>query len=271
MSWLGLEDSVAIVTGGASGIGRACCDGLAEVGARLVIADVNEDGGLKAVEELTNEFKGEYMFVTVDVSDVSSVDGMIAATLERFGRVDILVNNAGILIPRLLIDPAGKEELSEDVWDKVVDINQKGIFLCAQAAGREMIKQGQGVIVNMASESGMEGSEGQSVYAGTKGAIYSLTRSWAKELGKHGVRVVGLAPGILEVTALRSPEYERALAYTRGITVEQLHAGYEKVSIPLGRSGRLSEVADAVCFLASGRSSYIHGTTINISGGKSRA
>ena len=98
-----------------------------------------------------------------------------------------------------------------------------------------------------------------------------MTRSWAKELGRHGIRVVGVAPGILELTALRNEEYERALAYTRGITVETLRAGYEKVSIPLGRSGKLSEVADTVCFLASERSQYIHGTTINVSGGKSRA
>lgn len=271
MSWLGLEGEVAIVTGGASGIGKACCEGFAEVGAKVVIADVNEEGGRKVVEELKEKFGGEQIFVTVDVTRKDSVDGMVVAVLEAFGSIDILVNNAGILIPRLLVDPAGKEELTEQIWDKVVAINQKGFFLCAQAAARVMIKSGKsGVIINMASESGQEGSEGQSVYAGTKGAIYALTRSWAKELGKHNIRVVGVAPGVLEVTGLRSEEYERALAYTRGITVEQLRAGYEKVSIPLGRSGKLSEVANTVCFLASDRAGYIHGTTVNISGGKSR-
>jgi sorbitol-6-phosphate 2-dehydrogenase len=126
------------------------------------------------------------------------------------------------------------------------------------------------VIVNMASESGLEGSEGQSAYAATKGAIYAMTRSWAKELGRRGIRVVGVAPGIVEVTGLRTPEYERALAYTRGIGVDELRASYEEVSIPLGRMGRLREVADAVCFLASDRAGYLHGTTINVSGGKSR-
>jgi sorbitol-6-phosphate 2-dehydrogenase len=135
-----------------------------------------------------------------------------------------------------------------------------------------MIRSGKGgVIINMASEAGMEGSEGQSAYAGTKAALYTLTRSWAKELGKYGIRVTGVAPGILEATALRSDEYERALAYTRGITVDQLRAGYKKLSIPLGRSGRLDEVANVVCFLASERSGYVHGTTINVTGGKSRA
>jgi sorbitol-6-phosphate 2-dehydrogenase len=162
--------------------------------------------------------------------------------------------------------------LTEGIWDKVVSINQKGLFLCTQAAARVMIKSASGgVIVNMASEAGMEGSEGQSVYSGTKAAVYALTRAWAKELGKYNVRVVGVAPGILEATALRTDEYEQALAYTRGITVEKLREGYKKVSIPLRRSGKLSEVANTVCFLASDRSSYIHGTVINISGGKSRA
>ena len=197
---------------------------------------------------------------------------MIQAVLDAFsGQIDILVNNAGINVPRLLVDPAGKEELTEEIWNKVVSINQKGLFLCTQAAARVMIQSGGGVIINMASESGMEGSEGQSVYAGTKAAVYILTRSWAKELGKHNVRVVGVAPGILEATGLRTEEYERALAYTRGITVEKLREGYKKVSIPLRRSGKLSEVAKTGCFLASDRSGYIHGTVINVSGGKSRA
>ena len=134
-----------------------------------------------------------------------------------------------------------------------------------------MVKSGRGgVIINMASESGAEGSEGQSVYAATKAAIYNLTRSWAKELGKHNVRVVGVAPGILEATALRTEEYERALAYTRGITIKELRERYKKAAIPLGRSGKLSEIANMVCFLASDRSGYIHGTVINVSGGKTR-
>jgi sorbitol-6-phosphate 2-dehydrogenase len=272
MNWLGLEGKAAIVTGGASGIGKACCEGLAEAGAKIVVADVNEETGHKTIERLKHHFHAGAIFVKVDVSNKASVDAMVEATLAAFGRVDILVNNAGILIPRLLVDPAGKEELTEAILDKMIAINMKGFFLCAQAAARHMLKSGKGgVIINMASESGLEGSEGQSVYSATKGAIYSMTRSWAKEMGKYNIRVVGIAPGILEVTALRTEEYERALAYTRGITVEQLRTSYEKVSIPLGRSGKLSEVAGTVCFLASDRASYIHGTTVNVSGGKSRA
>jgi len=275
MGWLNLEGKVAIVTGGACGLGRAVCEGLADVGTNIVVADVDEQGTQKVVAELKEKFDGDYIAATTDVTDKASIDAMIQTALDAFGpprRIDILVNNAGINIPRLLVDPAGKEELTEEIWDKVVLVNQKGLFLCAQAVARVMIQSGRGgVIINMASESGMEGSEGQSVYAATKAAVYNLTRSWAKELGKHNIRVVGVAPGILEATALRSDEYERALAYTRGITVEELHRRYKEAAIPLGRSGKLSEVAGTVCFLASERAGYIHGTVINVSGGKTRA
>jgi sorbitol-6-phosphate 2-dehydrogenase len=272
MSWLNLEGKVAIVTGGACGIGRAVCDGLAEVGVQVVAADVDSEGARLAAEELKDKFSGNHISTTTDVTDKASVDDMIRIALDTFGKIDILVNNAGILIPRLLVDTAGKEELTEQIWEKMVSINQKGYYLCAQAVARVMIESGGGgVIINMTSESGLEGSQGQSVYAATKAAIYSLTRSWAKELGKHNIRVVGIAPGIVEVTALRSKEYERSLSYARGITVEQLREKYEKASIPLGRSGKLSEVANTVCFLASERAGYIHGTVINVSGGKSRA
>ena len=272
MSWLNLEDKVAIVTGGACGIGRACCEGLAEVGVRLVVADIDAAGAEKIAADLKNRFGGEHVATKTDVSSKVSVDAMVQTALATFGRIDILVNNAGILIPRLLVDPAGKEELTEQIWDKMVAINQKGYVLCAQAVARVMIETGKGgVIINMTSESGLEGSEGQSVYAATKGAIYSLTRSWAKELGRHNIRVVGVAPGIVEATALRSEEYERAVAYTRGITVEEFREKYEQDSIPLGRSGKLTEIAGTVCFLASERAGYIHGTVINVSGGKSRA
>ncbi|OVE73630.1 sorbitol-6-phosphate 2-dehydrogenase [bacterium B17] len=270
MSWLEIEGKVVIVTGAAAGIGRACAEGLAEAGANVVIGDINEEGGNEAVAEITDKFGGDHLFSSLNVTDKSSVDAMMVAVMDKYGKVDALVNNAGILIPRLLVDPAGQEEITEDILDKMLAINLKGSFLCAQAAVREMLKQGSGVVINMSSESGLEGSQGQSVYACTKAAQYSMTRSWAKELGTQGVRVVGIAPGILEATALRTPEYERAVAYTRGITVEEFRAAYEKVSIPLGRTGKVKEVADLVCFVVSDRSAYVHGTTLNITGGKSR-
>ena len=251
MAWLGLEGKAAIVTGGASGIGKAVCHALAEQGASVVVVDVNTETGTATVDELKAQHGGDHLFEAADVTDRKSVEGLVAKTVATFGKVDILVNNAGINIPRLLVDPAGEEELTDAIWDKTVAVNQKGVFLCTQAVARSMIEAaGGGVIVNMASESGLEGSEGQSVYAATKAALYSLTRSWAKELGKHGIR---------------------ALAHARGITAEQLREGYKTVSIPLGRAGTLEEVADVVAFLASDRAGYVHGTILNVSGGKSRA
>ena len=168
-------------------------------------------------------------------------------------------------------DPEGKYEFSDEVYDKIMDINVKGLFIFSQEVGRVLVAKGSGVIVNMSSESGLEGSEGQSIYAASKNAVNSLTRSWAKELGKQGVRVVGVAPGILEATGLRTLAYEEALAYTRGVTVEQIRAGYTSTkTTPLGRDGKLSEVADLVAYIASDRASYVHGVTYNVAGGKTR-
>jgi len=270
MAWLGLEGKVVAVTGGASGIGKACCEELASVGANVAVADINEKVGGAFVKELEEKGSGTHMFVPLDVASKESVEAMVSSVMKEYGCIDVLVNNAGINIPRLLVDPAGKEELTEEIWEEVVNINQKGVFLCSQAVARVMLKNRKGVIINMAADSGSEGSEGQSVYAATKAAIYNLTRSWAKELGKLGIRVVGIAPGILEATALRSEAYEKALAYTRGIPLEELRSEYG-LSIPLRRAGSLSEVANLVCFLASDRAGFITGTTVNISGGKSRA
>lgn len=267
-TWLHLEGKTVVVTGGASGIGKAVVQGYLDAGANVAVCDMNPQAP---------EFAGDMdriFYVVTDVTSRKSVEHMVEETINRFGTIDILVNNAGINIPRLLIDaekPGSEYELNDDVFDKVVDVNLKGVFLCAQIAGAVMAAKQEGVIINMSSESGLEGSEGQSIYAATKNAVNSFTRSWAKELGKRGVRVVGVAPGILEATGLRTPAYEAALAYTRGITVEELRKGYSKTSTtPLGRSGRLTEVADLVCYLGSGRASYIHGVTYNVAGGKTR-
>lgn len=266
ISWLGLENKTIIVTGGASGIGRAVSEELLADGANVVVCDVNPKAPV-----FENASENQMLYLTANVADQTSVDKMIECAVERFGRLDAIVNNAGINIPRLLVDEGQQYELDEGTWDKVMNVNLKGVYFCAQAAARVMVRQGSGVILNMSSESGLEGSEGQSVYAASKNAVNSLTRSWAKELGKKGVRVVGVAPGILEATGLRTPAYETALAYTRGLTVEELRAGYAKTSTtPLGRSGRLGEVANTVAFLLSSRASYIHGVTINVAGGKTR-
>ena len=264
-SWLNLEGKSVVITGGASGIGYAIAKEFLADGAKVTVCDMNPNPPEFEAEE------GQFLYVTTDVTSKSSVDSMIAKVKETFGTVDVLINNAGINLPRLLVDEGAQYELDEATWDKVMNVNLKGVFFCAQAAAREMIAKGSGVIINMSSESGYEGSEGQSVYAATKNAVNSLTRSWAKELGRKGIRVVAIAPGILEATGLRTIQYESALAYTRGITVEQLREGYTKTSsIPLGRDGKLSEVANTAAFLASDRASFVHGVIVTVGGGKTR-
>ena len=264
-SWLGLEEKVIMVTGGASGIGLAVTRELLADGAKVAVCDMNPEG-----PEI-DAGSDRYLYINTNVTSSQSVQQAVDQIVAAFGRLDGLVNNAGINIPRLLVDEGHQYELDEAVWNKVMGVNLLGVFLCAQAAARVMVGQHSGVILNMSSESGLEGSEGQSVYAASKNAVNSLTRSWDKELGKKGIRVVGAAPGILEATGLRTPAYETALAYTRGITVEQLRAGYVKTdTIPLGRAGKLKEVASTVAFLLSDRASYVHGVTLNIAGGKTR-
>ena len=263
-TWLNLKDKIIIVTGGASGIGLAIVDELLAQGANVQMSDIHSGD--------KHQNRDNYYFWPTDISSASEVNKTVESIIQRFGRIDGLVNNAGVNFPRLFHEkaPSGRYELNEAAFEKMVNINQKGVFLMSQAVARQMVKQRSGVIVNVSSESGLEGSEGQSCYAATKAALNSFTRSWSKELGKHGIRVVGVAPGILEKTGLRTPEYEEALAWTRNITVEQLREGYSKNAIPVGRSGRLSEVADFVCYLLSERASYITGVTTNIAGGKTR-
>ena len=238
-------------------------DGISGAGAIPVIADVSVETG--------SEKDGIYC-VKCDVTSQESVQAMVDAVVEKYGKLDAIVNNAGVNLPRLLVDVKGERpeyELNEKSFNIMFNINVKGLMYCAQAAAKQMLKQGGGVIINMSSESGKEGSQGQSAYSATKGACDSFTRSWAKELGKYNIRVVAVAPGIMEATGLRTPAYNEALAYTRGVKPEELSTDYTKV-IPMGRDGKLDEVGELVAYLVSDRSSYIAGTTINISGGKSR-
>ena len=248
--WLNIKNKVFIVTGGSSGIGSAIVDELLDDGAKVVNADLNDDK-----REAPN-----YIWVKT--------------AIDHFGQLDGLVNNAGINIPRILVDPKdpdGKYVINENNYDKMFDVNVKSVFLMSSAVAKILAKQKHGVIVNMSSESGLEGSQGAGIYSGTKGAINGFTRAWAKELGQYNVRVIGVAPGVLEATGLRTLSYEEGLAYSRHETVEQLRAGYANTStIPLGRSGKLSEVANLVVFFLSDRSSYMTGQTVNVSGGKSR-
>lgn len=262
-NWLNINKKTIVVTGGNSGIGLHIANQLKENGANVVVADLNVETG-----------KGDGIYnIKTDVTSIESVNAMVEEAVNQFGKIDVLVNNAGINLPRLLVDVYSDErkyEIDENSFNKIIEVNQKGVVFVTQSVVRSMLaKKIKGVIINISSESGMEGSVGQSLYSATKGAVNSYTRSWAKELGKFGIKVVGVAPGINEKTGLTTPAYNEALAYTRNINIDQLDSGYEK-SIPLGRVGKLDEIAYLVCFLASEKSDYITGTVINISGGKSR-
>ena len=263
-NWLNIKNRVYVVTGGSSGIGDAIVKELSEEGAQVVNADLN------APEVLYPNVE----FIETDVTNRENIDSTVNKVVKEFGHIDGLVNNAGINLPRLLVDDKeanSQYEMTESDWMKMFSVNVKSVMLMSQAVGRILVNQNGGVIVNMSSEAGLEGSQGQSIYSATKGAINGFTRSWAKELGKFNVRVAGVAPGIMEATGLRTPSYENALAYTRNITVDQLRAGYKSTTTtPMGRSGHVYEVADLVAYLLSDRSSYITGVTINVAGGKSR-
>lgn len=262
--WLNIKDRVYIVTGGSSGIGAAIVKELADEGAIVINADLNEPKNMD----------NRIIYCHTDVTNKDDVEATVKTAIDEFGHIDGVVNNAGINLPRLLVDnkkAQSQYEMTESDWMKMFTVNVKSVMLLSQAVGRYLVAQRHGVIVNMSSEAGLEGSQGQSIYSATKGAINGFTRSWAKELGKFNVRVAGVAPGIMEATGLRTPTYENALAYTRNITVDQLRAGYKSTTTtPMGRSGHLYEVADLVAYLLSDRASYITGVTINVAGGKSR-
>lgn len=261
--WTDLAGKVVIVTGGSSGIGAKISQNLHDNHAKVVVCDLNENDQIKEYSDL---------FVSCDITNQTSVEEMVATVLEKYGRIDALVNNAGVNRPRLLVDFYKKEkkyEATEADFDFITNVNQKGPFLCTQAVVRNMIEKNKGVIVNVSSKAGTEGSAGQSIYSATKAALNGFTRSWAKELGKFGIRVVGISPGINKRTNMNSDENYRALAYTRGLDPNNIDNDYTG-SIPLGRAGEHEELGDLVSYLVSDHSSYITGTTLNITGGKSR-
>jgi len=258
MEWLGLHGAVVAITGGASGLGAVTAQPLREQGAAVVVLDL-------VVPEGVDGF-------ACDVTSPASVDDAFSRIADRHGRLDVLANFAGVNRPALVVDFYGNDsqrEASPDQFALQVAVNQLGPLLCAQAAARLMIPQNHGVIVNISSEAGIEGSVGQSIYASTKGALNAFTLSWAKEWGRFGIRVVGVAPAINEPTPMGNADHVAALAYTRGVEPGSIEGDYTE-RIPLGRVGRHQEIADVVTYLASERAAYITGTTIAVTGGKSR-
>lgn len=259
-TWLQLEGKTVIVTGAASGIGRAVAIAFAEVGARVIVIDNNTEGSRQAVKELATFSEKKHYYLALDISNSKDVEEKFLSLPED---IDILVNGAAINIPGSLV------EIDINRATKIFSINQTGMMICTQIIAKRMIAAHGGVVVNITSESGLEGSSGQSAYAASKAAVYSLTRSWAKELGPHGIRVVGIAPGILEPTGMTNDNYLSALAKTRKSKVNSISRNYIS-QIPLGRVGTLLEVANTILFLACPKASYITGTVLNLSGGKSR-
>ncbi|WP_017755675.1 3-oxoacyl-ACP reductase FabG [Calidifontibacillus oryziterrae] len=241
-----LQGKVAIVTGGANGLGKQTVLRFAKEGAKVVIADFNEENG-QHVLMAVNEQGGSAIFVKVNVADQQSVIRMVETTIEKFGKIDILINNAGITSDGLLA------KLSADAWQKVIDVNLTGVFYCTQAVIPHMLEAGKGKIINTSSVSGVYGNVGQTNYAATKAGVVGMTKSWAKELGYKGINVNAVAPGFIE-TNMTAQVPEKVLQKL----VEQ---------IPLRRLGKPEDIANAYLFLASDEANYVNGTVLHVDGG----
>ena len=244
-----LLGQVALVTGAASGSGRGIAERFAEEGCTVVVADLDEDGALETAE-LVRELGQQALVVKTDVADAVHAERLVSKAVQRFGAVDILINNAGVetLIPFL--------DLSEKEWDRVVDTNLKGAFLCGQAAARYMVeKKTQGKIVNIASVNAKIALKGQTHYTSSKGGLIMLTKSMALDLAPNGIRVNAIGPGVIETKmtaqSLSDPE-RRAMLLGK---------------VPLGRVGQPRDIANAALFLVSDEASYITGTTLYVDGG----
>jgi 3-oxoacyl-[acyl-carrier protein] reductase len=247
-----LKDKVALITGGAAGIGKATAKRFAEEGALVVICDVDSRGGEAALKQLGPDAA----FYRVDVTARDSVDDWIAKVLEKFGRADILVNNAGIVRDGLLVkmkDGQLVKQMPEAEFDLVVSINLKGVFNCTQAVVPAMIRQGGGVILNATSVVGIDGNIGQTNYIATKAGVIGMTKAWARELGRHNIRVNAVAPGFTATEILRSMP-------------DKVLEGM-KARTPLGRLGRPEDIANAYLFLASDEASFISGDVLRVDGG----
>jgi 3-oxoacyl-[acyl-carrier protein] reductase len=245
-----LEDKVAIVTGGANGIGEAYSKGIASEGASVVIADLDEKRG-KAVSAEIEKSGGEALFVRTDVSKKQDAEKMVKATVDRFGSIDILVNNAGILYT------APFEETTEAMWDKLFSVNVKGVFFCSQAVAIEMKKKKRGKIINISSIAAIGGQASLSAYSSTKGAVLTMTRVFALELAGDNVQVNAILPGTTNTgmaeAAMADPEWTRQI--TEGI--------------PMKRLGETRDLMGAVLYFASSDSDYCTGQTLIVDGGYS--
>ncbi|MCZ7395522.1 MAG: 3-oxoacyl-ACP reductase FabG [Candidatus Methanoperedens sp.] len=240
-----LENKVAVITGAGSGIGKETALLFAKEGAIVVVADMNERAGEETVEEIKKN--GEGFFVKLDVSNREQTKQMVKITLEKYGKIDVLVNNAGI------VQDAFLSKMTEEQWDKVINVNLKGVFNCTQAVVEVMMNQGNGVIINTSSIVGLNGNVGQVNYAATKAGLIGMTKTLAKELGKKGIRVNAVAPGFI-MTPMTSNVPEKILEMMKEKT-------------PLRRLGDAKDVAYAYLYLASDEAKFINGAVLCVDGG----
>jgi 3-oxoacyl-[acyl-carrier protein] reductase len=242
-----LKDKVAVITGGANGLGKATALVFSEHGAKIVIVDINKESGDGVVSEITKE-GGVASFINTNVSNSNDVNKMVDRVIADYGGIDILINNAGILADARLV------KMTEETWDRVIDINLKGIFLCGQAAAKAMIEQDNGgVILNTSSVVGIYGNFGQSNYVAAKAGVIGMTKTWARELGKYNIRVNAVAPGFMKTEIIKD--------------MPEKIINYMKEKVYLKRMGEPEDIANAFLYLASDMGKYVNGTVLSVDGG----
>lgn len=244
-----LKDKVCIVTGGAQGIGLATALKFAREGATPVVWDLNQAGIDEALRQCRDAGATQAAGMVVDVTQRSMVDSAVQRCKDTFGRIDVLVNNAGIT------KDARLQKMSLEQFDRVIDVNLRGVFHCAQAVADTMVAQGCGVILNASSVVGLYGNFGQTNYAATKFGVLGFTKTWARELGPKGVRVNAVAPGFIMTHILDTIPPK---------VLEEM-----KHRVPLHRLGTPEEIANVYAFLASDEASYVNGAVLEVSGGMS--
>jgi len=241
-----LKDKVAIITGGARGIGKEIALTFAREGAKVAIADINSQTLAETKKEIAS-CGVEVLTFTVDVTDYTQVEQMVNKTLDKFKKIDILISNAGITADALLV------RMKEEDWDRVLAVNLKGTFNCTKAVSRVMLKQRSGKIINIASIIGLIGNVGQANYAASKAGVIGLTKSAAREFAPRGINVNAIAPGFIQT--------EMTAALTEEVKSKMLEA------IPLKKFGQPHDVARLAAFLASDEAGYITGQVICVDGG----
>ncbi|HZQ06783.1 MAG TPA: glucose 1-dehydrogenase [Anaerolineae bacterium] len=247
-----LSNKVAIITGGSSGIGRACCILFAKEGARIVAADIDEAGGQETINTVKQN-GGEAIFVRTDVAKAADAERLANETMRAFGAVHILVQNAGIIRPGTVVDTP------EDVWDAVLDVNLKGLYLCAKYVIPHMIASGGGSIINTSSAAGLVGAQNQCAYDAAKGGAVNLSRQMALDFAKDNIRVNCLVPGGID-----TPQSRNFIKLRPNVRLlEDAHKNWGA----LKRFGTAEEVANVALFLASDEASFVTGAPFIVDGG----